>query len=48
MASGSDLLNAGFDAVSSQVSHGKAAEITVDPSGDHGHHGEWERFYSDG
>jgi hypothetical protein len=40
----SDLFNAAFDAVSSQVSHGKAAEITVDPSGDHGHQGNGDVF----
>jgi hypothetical protein len=44
VALGSDLLNAAFDAVSSQVSHGKAAEITLDPSDDHGHEGNGDVF----
>jgi len=36
----SDLLSAVSAAVSSQISHGKAAEITVDPSSQHGHQGD--------
>jgi hypothetical protein len=44
VALGSDLLNAAFDAISSQVSHGKAAEITINPSGDHGHQGNGDVF----
>jgi hypothetical protein len=35
----SDVFKAVSDAVSSQVSHGKAAEITIDPSSQHGHQG---------
>ena len=35
MARASDVFSALFDAVSSQVSHGKADEITVDPSSQH-------------
>jgi hypothetical protein len=44
MASASDLFNAALDAVSSQVTKGRAAEITVDPSGDHGHQGNGNVF----
>jgi hypothetical protein len=44
MALASDLLIAAFDAVSSQVSHGKAAEIQLNPSGDHGHQGNGDVF----
>ena len=40
----SDLLNGASTAVSSQVSHGKADEITVNPSGDHGHQGNGDIF----
>ena len=40
----SELSNAVSDAVSSQVSHGKAAEITVNPSSDHGHQGNGDVF----
>ena len=35
MARAFDVFNALFDAVSSQVSHGKADEITVNPSSPH-------------
>jgi hypothetical protein len=44
MGLASDLFDAAFEAVSSQVSHGKAAEITVNPSGDHGHQGNGNVF----
>lgn len=44
MALVSDLFNAAFDAVSSQVSHGRAAEISVNPSDDHGHQGNRDVF----
>jgi hypothetical protein len=40
----SELFDAISAAVSSQVSHGKAAEITLDPSGDHGHQGNGDVF----
>ena len=40
MGLASDLLSAVSAAVSSQISHGKAAEITVDPSSQHGHQGD--------
>jgi hypothetical protein len=36
----SDALSAVSAAVSSQVSHGRAAEVTVDPSSQHGHQGD--------
>ena len=39
-----DLLNGAFAAVSSQVSHGKADEITLNPSSDHGHQGNGDVF----
>ena len=44
----SELSKAVFDAVSSQVSHGKAAEITVNPSSDHGHQGNGDVFTLEG
>jgi hypothetical protein len=44
MSSASDLFNAAFDAVSSQVSHGRAAEVTVDPSATHGQQGNGDVF----
>jgi hypothetical protein len=40
MALLSNVLGAVAAAVSSQVSHGKAAEITVNPSSQHGHQGD--------
>jgi hypothetical protein len=40
----SELFNALVDAVSSQVSHGKADEITVNPSSQHGHQGNGDVF----
>jgi hypothetical protein len=36
----SDAFSAVSVAVSSQVSHGRAAEVTVDPSSQHGHQGD--------
>ena len=36
----SELFSAVSDAVSSQISHGKADEITADPSSQHGHQGD--------
>ena len=36
----SDAFSAVSAAVSSQVSHGRAAEVTVDPSSQHGHQGD--------
>jgi hypothetical protein len=44
----SELSNAVFAAVSSQVSLGKAAEITIDPSSDHGHQGNGDVFILEG
>jgi len=44
MASLSHVFGAVAAAVSSQVSHGKAAEITVDPSSQHGHQGDGAVF----
>ena len=44
MGLASDLFSAVSDAVSSQISHGKAAEITVDPSSQHGHQGNDTMF----
>jgi len=44
MALVSDLANAASDLVSSQVSGGKAAEITVNPSSLHGHQGNGDVF----
>ena len=48
MAFVSELSNAVFDAISSQVSHGKAAEITINPSSDHGHQGNGDVFILEG
>ena len=44
MATASDLLNAATAAALSQVSNGKAAEVTVNPSSDHGHQGNGDDF----
>jgi hypothetical protein len=44
MASISTVFSAVSTAVSSQVSHGRAAEITVDPSSQHGHQGNNDIF----
>ena len=44
MALTSDLANAASDAISSQVSGGKADEITVNPSSLHGHQGNGDVF----
>lgn len=44
MALASDLLNAASAAAASQVSNGKAAEITVNPSSVHGHQGNGDDF----
>jgi hypothetical protein len=48
MAFVSELSNAVFDAASSQVSHGKAAELTINPSSDHGHQGNGDVFLLEG
>ncbi|MBV8616929.1 MAG: hypothetical protein JOY66_24580 [Acetobacteraceae bacterium] len=44
MTSLSTALSGMVDAVSSQVSHGRAAEVTVDPSSEHGHQGDGDVF----
>ncbi|MBV8616094.1 MAG: hypothetical protein JOY66_20305, partial [Acetobacteraceae bacterium] len=36
----SDALGAASAAAASQASHGRAAEVTVDPSSRHGHQGD--------